>query len=81
MSNTPNTPSTEVQEPKKNIIESLKKTFVGFKSEFKKIVWPTFKQVRQNTIVTIAMIFLVGIFIWIVDAVLMLGLNQILEKL
>jgi len=72
--------TTEVTEPKKkgNFFAGFKHFFVGYKSEWKKIVWPTFKQVRNNTIVTIAMIFLVGIFIWVLDFLLGLGLKELI---
>ena len=42
-------------------------SFKELKSEFKKIVWPTWKQVRKNTLVTIVMVIAVGIFIWLLD--------------
>ena len=41
--------------------------FRELKSEFKKISWPRFKQVRNNTGVVIAFIILLGAFIAIVD--------------
>lgn len=41
--------------------------FRELKSEFKKISWPRFKQVRNNTGVVIAFIVILGAFIAIVD--------------
>ena len=55
--------------------ETTKKSgkFVSFfrelKSEYKKISWPRFKQVRNNTGVVLAFIVLLGAFIAIVDFV------------
>ena len=43
--------------------------FREMKSELKKIVWPSAKQVRNNTGVVIAFIILLGAFIAIVDFV------------
>ena len=43
--------------------------FRELKSEFKKISWPRFKQVRNNTGVVIAFIIILGVFIAIVDFV------------
>lgn len=44
--------------------------FREFKAEFKKIVWSTPKQVVNNTLITIIMVGIVGVFIWILDFVL-----------
>ncbi len=41
--------------------------FRELKSEFKKIVWPGFKRVRNNTGVVITTIILLGVFIALVD--------------
>ncbi|MDD6023252.1 MAG: preprotein translocase subunit SecE [Oscillospiraceae bacterium] len=39
------------------------------KSELKKVVWPTRNQVVQNTLVVLACVLVVGVIIWIFDAV------------
>lgn len=39
------------------------------KSEFKKIVWPSKKDVGKNTAAVIAISLAVGVFIWCVDAI------------
>ncbi len=41
--------------------------FRELKSEFKRISWPTFKQVKNNTGIVIAFIIILGVFIAIVD--------------
>lgn len=43
--------------------------FRELKAEFKRISWPSFKQVRNNTGVVIAFIILLGAFIALVDFV------------
>ena len=59
--------------------ENEKKTKVGFfariakwmrelKSELKKVQWPTGKQTVNNTVIVIACVVVVGIFIWVFDA-------------
>ena len=40
------------------------------KGEIKKVVWPSKKQVINNTAVVLASCVIVGAFIWILDAVL-----------
>ena len=37
--------------------------------ELKKVVWPTRKQTLNNTLIVIACVVFVGIFIWLFDAV------------
>ncbi len=37
------------------------------KSELKKVQWPTRKQVVNNTLIVIACVIVVGVFIWIFD--------------
>ena len=38
------------------------------RSELKKVVWPTRTQVVQNTVVVLACVLVVGVIIWIFDA-------------
>ena len=40
---------------------------VGMKSELKKVQWPTRKQTINNTLIVIACVIVVGVFIWIFD--------------
>ena len=43
--------------------------FRELKSELKKVVWATPKQVLKNTLIVIACVLVVGVFIWLFDAV------------
>ncbi len=63
-----------MSETKKGIFAKLKSFFVDSKIELKKIVWPTQKTVFKNTGIVLAMIFVVGVFVAILDA----GLIQLL---
>lgn len=47
----------------------LSKWFREMRSELKKVVWPNRKQVLQNTLVVLLCVLVVGVFIWIFDAV------------
>ena len=38
-------------------------------SELKKVQWPSFKQTMNNTGIVILCVIVVGIFIWLFDAV------------
>ena len=57
------------------VFARMGKFFKGLLSEMKKIVWPTGKQVVNNTAITIFMCLLVGAFIWLLD----LGLVNLLD--
>lgn len=58
------------------IIKFLK----DLKSEVKKIVWPTKKQVVNNTVVVMIAMVVTGIFIWGLDSIFMLVFNLILQR-
>lgn len=45
----------------------INKWFRELVSEGKKVVWPTWKQVVNNTLVVIVCILVVGIFVWALD--------------
>lgn len=66
---------------KPSIFSRIGKWFRELKSEIKKIVWPTRQQTVKNTIVVIATIFIVGIFIWILDAIFNFGITNFITRL
>ena len=43
------------------------KGFRGIKSEMKKVTWPTFKQVLNNTWTVLLSVVIVGVFIFVLD--------------
>ena len=45
----------------------IAKWFKDMKSELKKVQWPTRKQTINNTLIVIACVVIVGIFIWLFD--------------
>ncbi len=47
--------------------KSISKWFRDFRSECKKIVWPTKKQVINNTIVVIIVAIVVSLFVYVLD--------------
>ena len=46
----------------------ISKWFREMRAELKKVVWPTKKQVLQNTVVVLISVLVIGVFIWIFDA-------------
>ncbi|MEQ2442257.1 preprotein translocase subunit SecE [Pseudoflavonifractor intestinihominis] len=53
---------------KPGFFKRVAKWFKEMKSELKKVQWPGWKQVAKNTGIVIACVIVVGIFIWVFDA-------------
>ena len=53
---------------KENLIQSSTRFFKEVRVEMKKVVWPTKKQLINNTSVVIVCILTIGIAIWLLDA-------------
>ena len=56
----------------------VRKYFREIRSELKKVVWPTPKQVLKNTLIVVVCILVVGAFIWLFDFVADLGITKLL---
>ena len=69
-----------VKVKKPSIFSRIGKWFRELKSEIHKIVWPTRKQTVNNSIVVIAAILVVGVFIWILDAIFNFGIQALLQN-
>ena len=59
--------------------DAVCKYFRELRSELKKVVWPTPKQVLKNTLVVVACIILVGAFVWVFDIVAQYGIQALLR--
>ena len=53
--------------------------FRELRSELKKVVWPTPKQVVKDTLIVLASVLVVGIFIWVFDFVATEGVNALIN--
>ena len=56
------------KDEKPGFFQRVARWFREMKSELKKVVWPTPKQTVNNTVIVIVCVIVVGIFIWIFDA-------------
>ena len=54
---------------KPGLFARVGKWLKDMKSELKKVQWPSFKQTMNNTGIVILCVIVVGIFIWLFDAV------------
>lgn len=52
---------------KKTIFQRIGLFFRDYKSEVKKIVWPTLREVVKNTVIVLIMCLIVGALIWLLD--------------
>ena len=62
---------------KKN--SKVKDAWRGFKSEFKKIVWPSWKQVRKNTLVVVVIVAVCAVIIGVLDIAFSSGIRALTE--
>ena len=60
---------------------STGKNIIGFiggvKVEVRKVVWPTRAETTQTTLAVILMVILVGIFLWLLDMVLLWAIQMV----
>lgn len=52
---------------KTNPFKAFGKFIREYRSELKKISWPTAKDTTKNALITLAAILIVGVFIWVLD--------------
>ena len=57
------------KEKKPGVFARIARWFKELKAELKKVSWPSWKQTLNNTWVVIVCVVVVGIFIWVFDAV------------
>ena len=55
------------------------KYFRELKSELKKVVWPTPKQVLNNTLIVLGCCVVIGVFIWLFDYVAGAGISGLIQ--
>ena len=53
--------------------------FRELRSELKKVVWPTPQQVLKNTLIVLACVLVVGVFIWLFDFVARVGIDGLID--
>jgi preprotein translocase subunit SecE len=70
-----------------NALEKVKDTWIKIKTffvevnvEIRKVTWPSFKEVRDTTIVVIIAVFIFGIFLYLVDLALGEALKVLFKR-
>ena len=69
-----------MEQSKQNIFQKMVRYFEDVKAEMKKVVWPSFAKVRQNTLIVLIYVFLVGIVIWLLDMLFTWGMSFIINR-
>ena len=58
---------------------SICRYFRELRSELKKVVWSTPKQLLKNTLIVLACVIAVGVFIWLFDFVANIGIDALIS--
>lgn len=66
-------------EKKPSVFARIKNWFVDMKAELKRVVWPSFKKIRSNTLIVLIFVLIVGIIIWILDLLFKLGIGALIK--
>ena len=53
--------------------------FRELRSELKKVVWSSPKQVAKNTLIVLACVLVVGVFVWVFDFVSNFGITTLID--
>ena len=53
--------------------------FRELRSELKKVVWSTPKQLLKNTVIVLVCVLVVGVFIWLFDFVARFGIDTLIK--
>lgn len=69
-----------MEQTKPNFFNKIAKYFKEVKSEMKRVVWPTFAKVKQNTLIVIIYVLLVGVVIWGLDALFTWVMSLIINR-
>lgn len=64
---------------KANIFTRIKDWFIDMKAELKRVVWPSFKKVKQSTIVVLLFVLVVGAVIWVLDWLFTTGMAFLIK--
>ncbi len=67
-------------EKKPNFFKKVAAYFRDLRSEFKKVTWPSKKQVFNNTLVVLVTIVLAGIVVWGLDSLFSFLIKLLLQK-
>ena len=59
---------------------SIANYFKEVKVEMKKVVWPSFAKIRQNTLIVLIYVLIVGLVIWALDMLFTWGMAFFINR-
>ena len=68
-------PKKDKKEKKPSVFKRMGKWFRDMIGEIKRITWPTIPQTLKNTLIVVVVVLVVGLYIWILDAILSYGIG------
>ncbi len=69
-----------MEQKKPNIFARIGNFFKEVKSELKKVVWPTFAKIKQNTLIVIIYVLVIGLVIWGLDLLFGWGMKLFINR-
>ncbi len=69
-----------MDQTKPNIFARIANFFREVKAEMKKVVWPSFAKVKQNTLIVILYVLIVGLVIWGLDLLFGWGMSLFINR-
>ncbi len=60
-------------------MSKIKNWFIDAKAEFKKVVWPSFSKVKQNTIIVLVFVVLIAVLIAALDWIFAWGIGALIK--
>ncbi len=69
-----------MEQKKPNVFARIGNFFKEVKSELKKVVWPTFAKIKQNTLIVIIYVLIIGVVIWGLDMLFGWGMQLFINR-
>lgn len=69
-----------MDQAKPNIFARIAGFFKDVKAEMKRVVWPSFAKVKQNTLIVILYVLIVGLVIWGLDLLFGWGMSLFINR-
>ncbi len=69
-----------MEQSKPNFFARIGNYFKEVKIELKKVVWPTFTKIRQNTSIVLIYVLIIGLVIWGLDMLFGWGMSVFINR-
>lgn len=69
-----------MEQKKPNVFARIANFFKEVKAELKKVVWPSFAKIKQNTLIVIIYVLIIGVVIWGLDMLFGWGMQLFVNR-